>query len=124
MKVIISGELLNSLLSLAKMQHPKESITLLRGGVGHREISIKEFLFPPLSTSGRGFAEFPLHMLPIDFSIVGTAHSHPSGSIRPSPADLNHFYGRIMVIVAYPYTVNQVITYNSKGEKLSLKIVD
>jgi len=122
MKVIISDELLDSLLSFAKTQHPREGIILLRGNMGRREISIKEFMLPPFATSGRGFASFPSHMLPIDFSIVGTAHSHPSGSLRPSTTDLNHFYGRIMVIVAYPYTMSQVAAYNSKGEELSLTI--
>jgi proteasome lid subunit RPN8/RPN11 len=122
MKVIIEDELLGSLLAFARMKHPREGIILLRGNMGQGEISIKEFLLPPFATSGRGFASFPLHMLPIDFSIVGTAHSHPSGSLRPSTNDLNRFYGRIMVIVAFPYTLSQVAVYNSKGEKLSLII--
>jgi len=122
MNVIIKDELLSSLLAFAKMKHPKEGIILLRGNIGDGEISIKEFLLPPFATSGRGFASFPLHKLPIDFSIMGTAHSHPSGSLRPSTTDLNRFYGRIMVIVAYPYILSQVAVYNSKGEKLSLII--
>ena len=122
MNVIIKDELLNSLLVFARMKHPQEGIILLRGNMGDSEISIKEFLLPPFATSGRGFASFPSHRLPIDFSIVGTAHSHPSGSLRPSTTDLNHFYGRVMVIVAYPYTLRQVAVYNSKGEELSLII--
>jgi proteasome lid subunit RPN8/RPN11 len=122
MKVIIDDKLLDSLLLFARRQHPKEGMILLRGNKRQDEISIKEFMLPPFATSGRGFASFPSHMLPIDFSIMGTAHSHPSGSMRPSTTDLNHFYGRIMVIVAYPYSPSQVAVYNSKGEELSLTI--
>lgn len=122
MKVVVPGELLDSLLLFAKMQHPREALLLLRGSVGRDEITIEEHLFPPFASSGRGFAQFRPHMLPIDFSIVGTLHSHPSGSPRPSPTDLNHLYGRIMVIVAYPYTRDRVAVYNKKGERVPLEV--
>jgi len=123
MRVAIPGELLDSMLSFARMQHPREAILLLRGSVGKDEIVIEEHLLPPFATSGRGFAQFPSHMLPIDFSIVGTLHSHPSGSPQPSPTDLNHLYGRIMVIIAHPYTRDRVAVYNKKGERINLEII-
>ena len=122
MEVVIERELLRSLLSFARAKHPNEIVLLLRGEANKGEMIIEEFLLPPFGTGGRGFAEFRPHMLPIDFSIVGTTHSHPSGSARPSPTDLNHFYARVMMIVAYPYTDECVAAYNSKGEALPLKI--
>lgn len=122
MKVAVPGELLDSMLSFAWMQHPQEAILLLRGRVSKDRITIEELLFPPFATSGRGFAQFRPHLLPIDFSIVGTLHSHPSGSPRASPTDLNHLYGRIMVIVAYPYTRDRVTVYDKQGESVPLEI--
>jgi proteasome lid subunit RPN8/RPN11 len=122
MNVAIPGVLLDSMLSFARMQHPREVILLLRGSVGRSWITIEENLLPPFASSGRDFAQFSPHMLPIDFSIVGTLHSHPSGSPRPSPTDLNHFYGRIMMIVAYPYTRDWVAVYDKRGESVSLEI--
>ena len=122
MKVAIPGELLDSMLSFASMQHPREAILLLRGRVSRDEIILEEHLLPPFASTGRGFAQFPSHMLPIDFSIVGTLHSHPSGSPRPSPTDLNHLYGRIMVIIAHPYTRDRVAVYNKKGERIPLEV--
>lgn len=110
------------MLSFAKGVHPNEIVLLLRGEADGGEMIIEEFLLPPFGTSGRGFAEFRPHMLPIDFSIVGTSHSHPSGSVKPSPTDLNHFYAKVMLIVAYPYTDECVAVYNSKGEAIPLKI--
>jgi proteasome lid subunit RPN8/RPN11 len=121
MKVTVPEELLDSILTFARMQHPREVILLLRGSVGRDRITLKEHLLPPFASSGRGFAQFSPHMLPIDFSIMGTLHSHPSGSPRPSPIDLNHFYGRIMMIVAYPYNRDRVAVYNKKGERLPLE---
>jgi len=123
MKVAIPGELLDSILSFARMQHPREAILLLRGRVSRDEITIEEHLLPPFASSGKGFAVFRPHMLPIDFSIMGTLHSHPSGSPRPSPTDLNHLYGRIMMIVAYPYTRDRMAVYNKKGASVPLEIL-
>jgi proteasome lid subunit RPN8/RPN11 len=122
MKVHIDRRALNAMLHLAREQHPHEVILLLRGDVDGDGIRISEFLFPPFATSGSGFAGFPSHMLPIDFTIVGTAHSHPSGSWAPSTTDLNHFYSRIMMILAYPYREDAAAAYNSRGEPLPLVV--
>jgi proteasome lid subunit RPN8/RPN11 len=123
MRVAIEGDMLRSMLSFARERHPDEMILLLRGEAGRDEILIEEFLFPPFGSAGRSFAEFRSHMLPIDFSIVGTAHSHPSGSARPSTTDLNHFYARVMLIIAHPYTDECVGAFNSRGEALPLRIM-
>ena len=82
--VTIKRELLEMLLEGAKTLHPKETIVLLRGKVSKDSISVSEVVIPPLATYGSGFSSFPTHLLPMDFSIVGVAHSHPSGSLRPS----------------------------------------
>ena len=122
MKIAIGCELLESALDLARELHPQEVILLLRGKVNQGEIRIEDFLLPPFASAGLDFARFPSHMLPIDFSIVGTAHSHPSGSVSPSVADLNHFYGKVMLILAYPYKKTRVAAYNSRGELLSFRL--
>jgi proteasome lid subunit RPN8/RPN11 len=63
-------------------------------------------------------------MLPIDFSIVGTMHSHPSGALRPSTTDLNHFYGKIMIITAYPYRSEQdIIVLDGEGNNVNYEII-
>jgi proteasome lid subunit RPN8/RPN11 len=63
-------------------------------------------------------------MLPMDFSLIGTVHSHPSGVAKPSMADLHHSFGRIIMIVAFPYNNEEnIAVYNHSGEKLTLKIV-
>ncbi len=122
MKITIGRGLLESVLELARELHPQEVVLLLRGKVSRGEILIEDFLLPPFASAGLNFAQFPSHMLPIDFSIVGTAHSHPSGSASPSAADLNHFYGRVMLILAYPYRETSVAAYNSRGEWLSFSL--
>ena len=123
--VSMSGELLDSIFEGAKRLYPKETFLLLRGKKSKNEIRISDLVVPPLAVYGYGFANLPFHMLPMDFSVVGTVHSHPSGNITPSSVDLNHFFGRVLMIVGFPFANAQnVAVYDSKGEKLQLQVVD
>jgi len=119
----MSAELLDSIFEGAKRLYPKETFLLLRGKKSKNEIRVSELVVPPLAVYGYGFANLPFHMLPMDFSVVGTVHSHPSGNINPSSVDLNHFFGRILMIVGFPFAgAENVAVYNSNGEKLPLQI--
>lgn len=124
-KVIISSDLLQTILEGAKHIYPRETILLLRGVKKHDVITVTELLVPPLAGYGQGFSHFPLYMMPMDFSIVGTAHSHPSGNITPSHTDLNHFFGRVLMIVGFPFADEKnVVVYNRDGEKLTVEITN
>ena len=119
--VSIRKELLETLLESAKVLHPKETILLLRGKANRATISVSEILIPPLATHGKGFSSFPTHMLPIDFSIIGVAHSHPSGSLQPSVGDLNHPFGKITIIMASPYKgIESLAAYDRDGKRLTI----
>lgn len=120
-KAIINGEALKVFLNFCKSFHPRENVMLIRGRIKNRIAEVKEFLIPPFSNYGEGFSSFPLFTLPLDFSIIGVAHSHPSGEATPSLEDLNHFYGKIMIIAGYPY--DEVCVYNSKAKKIPFEII-
>ncbi len=121
--VSIDHELLETIFEGARRLHPRETVLLLRGKKKKETIEISELLVPPLANYGRRFASVPLHMLPMDFSIVGTVHSHPSGNLTPSTVDLNHFFGRILLIVGFPFAnEGNIAAYNRDGEKLTLHI--
>lgn len=121
--VIIKQEVINSLLSYAQIYHPKEGILLLRGKTSKTEINITSTVIPPLATHSYSFSSFPFYMLPIDSSIVGVAHSHPSGAKQPSIEDLNNFYGRLMVIMAYPYkTGEDIAIFDSAGKPVKFNV--
>ena len=116
--VSISQELLQAIFEGARRLYPKETILLLRGEKKKNLITIFELVVPPLATYGRSFANIRLHMLPMDFSIVGTVHSHPSGSLTPSTTDLNHFFGNILMIVGFPFEDERnVVVYNRSGRR-------
>ena len=123
-KVSIQRSVIESILDYAKACHPKEGILLLRGKTRKGKTIIEEVVIPPLSVRGSGFSHFPLYMLPIDFSIVGTMHSHPSGVLKPSTTDMNHFYGKVMIIVAHPYMSEQdIIVLNGEGNAIEYEIL-
>jgi proteasome lid subunit RPN8/RPN11 len=122
-EVTIPSEILVMVLQSARTLHPKETIFLLRGKAAKNSMIISELIIPPAATYGRGFSTIPMHMLPMDFSIVGTIHSHPSGNLTPSSTDLNKSMGKVIIIVAFPYQgVENVAAYNRYGKRLNLHI--
>ena len=122
-KVVMPKEMLEMILESARRLHPRETILLLRGKSSKNVITISDVLIPPLATYGQRFSAFPSYMLPMDFSIVGAGHSHPSGNINPSVEDQNQSIGRIMLIVGFPYQgIENVAVYNRNGERLVFEV--
>jgi proteasome lid subunit RPN8/RPN11 len=64
-------------------------------------------------------------MLPIYINSVGTFHSHPINSFKPSNADLDFFsrLGKRHLIVAYPYVPESIGVYDSFGKIEKLEVV-
>lgn len=123
--VLLPREILDAIYAGAKQLYPRESFLMLRGKKRKGTICVTDLLLAPFAVHGRGFANFNPYMLPGDVSLVGTVHSHPSGNISPSHVDLNHFFGRILMIVGYPFEGEKCIAvYDSNGEKLPLQITD
>jgi proteasome lid subunit RPN8/RPN11 len=124
MEVIVERGLLSEMLMFAKERHPKEAVLMLRGNGNKESITITDYLFPPFATTNSVSASYPIHMLPIDFSIVGTAHSHPSGSLELSTQDMNNIYGRISMLLGFPYEIGDVAVYNKQAERLIFRVTD
>ena len=123
--VSIKLEILEAIFEGARHLYPRETILMLRGKKSKDIIQINDLIIPPLATYGEGFASYPFHLLPVDFSLVGTVHSHPSGDKTPSDVDLNNFFGRVMMIVGFPYMTDQdVVAYNWSGDRLPILIIE
>lgn len=125
MTVEISRDVLNSIVTYASLLHPREAVLLLRGRVENYRIKVEEVLIPPFAIRGRGFSAIPLTYLPIDFTIVGTVHSHPSGSLEPSTENLTNVYGHTLVIIAYPYRgFEDLAAYTKEGVRLQITLAE
>lgn len=120
--ITIYGSVLDAIQALANDNHPNEIIVLLRGERKGSDFVITEYLIPPFGSGSRGSASFPAHMLPIDFTLVGTAHSHPSGNVTPSTGDFHNFYGRLMMILGPPYDGLNLAVYNKQGESQPVQV--
>jgi len=113
---------LKMILEASKSSYPEEFGAFLRAEKG----VIRELILLPGTVSGQRHAIFKLHMLPIDFTIVGTVHSHPSGVCYPSDADLELFrrYGWLHIIACRPYDSSSWACFNMSGEQIDLKVID
>ncbi len=124
-EVMIARELLDVILENARALYPRETVLLLRGKAKKGRMEITDIVIPPLATHGRGFSTFPAHMLPIDFSLIGSVHSHPSGVAKPSVEDLNRAFGKVIMIVAYPFIGQEsVAVYLHSGERITLYVTE
>jgi proteasome lid subunit RPN8/RPN11 len=123
LNVHIPSNILDAILAGAKELYPRESFLLLRGKKIKGIISVTDLILAPFAAHEEGAVHFNPYMFSGDFSIVGTVHSHPSGNNSPSDTDLNYFFGRILMIVGYPYEgKNCIAAYDSNGDKVPIEV--
>ncbi len=118
----ISRRALDSALASGRSAYPNEFGGVLRAdppGV------ISDLLLVPGGTAGRRHANFHLYMLPADLTVVGTVHSHPSGALHPSAADLRLFrsWGRRHLILGAPFGPGSWRAYDGNGDETHLAVV-
>jgi len=121
----ITRKCLDLISESSKSNYPQEFGALLRVDRVDKNTIIEVVLLPG-TISGNSHAIFHLHMLPIDYSIVGTVHSHPSSITRPSEADLDMFshFGRIHIIVGVsPYGDVSWKSYDYTGNVVTIEII-
>jgi len=123
-KVVFTTDVVNSLLSYSKMNHPREGILLIRGKVRKDVADVTGVVIPPAAVHARSYSSFNWWMIPVDPSYLGVAHSHPSGYAVPSSEDLLHVTGRVMVIMGFPYTDERCLgVYNREGTRIPFEVV-
>lgn len=121
MKYRIKRQALQMIMESAKDSYPNEFAAFLRA---YKE-TIYEIVLLPGTVSGKRSAVYQLYMKPIDFSLVGTVHSHPSGVTLPSPEDLDLFSktGKVHIIVGFPYRITDFAAYDREGKRIDIDVV-
>jgi len=106
----------------ARTNHPKEFIALLDGKVKDNALHITGLLFQPFDASRH--STVMKAFLPPATAGVGSVHSHPSSSIRPSDADRRFFskHGMVHFIIAYPYDKEHLACFDIDGNRLEFKL--
>lgn len=118
----ITRETLDLILEVSKENFPNEFAGVLRCEDG----IITEIMLLPGTISGGRSALLRLHMLPIDYTVVGTVHSHPSEYNNPSAADLGLFrkFGYVHIITKVPYKPDSWKAWDLDGNPYSLEVID
>jgi proteasome lid subunit RPN8/RPN11 len=118
----IDTDVLEMISEASRDSLPNEFVAALRAEDG----VITEILLFPGSYSNEHSAFMHLHMLPIDLSVVGTVHSHPGPSNRPSAEDLHLFgtFGSTHIITCLPYDRRSWRAYDRDGRPVELEVVD
>ncbi len=117
----IEADVLDMVNESAKESFPNEFVAALRAERG----VITEILLFPGSAANEHSAFMNLYHMPIDLSVVGTVHSHPGPSNRPSPEDLRLFgnYGNTHIITCLPYDMRSWRAYNYRGDVIVLEVL-
>lgn len=123
-QVVLLRQVADSIITYAKTWHPNEGLLILRGKKSKGRITVDGLVIPPFSSHGPYYSSFMPHELPLDGSYMGTVHSHPSRSNRPSLEDLNHFYCYVSLIIGYPYEDETIAAYDRDGNSIDVKILD
>lgn len=122
-EIKLKKDVLDSILSYCHMKHPNEGILILRGKSKKGNVLIDGLVIPPFAFNAHSSSGFPHYMLPGDMSYVGTVHSHPSGSARPSMTDLSNFFELISLIVRFPYGDGDIFAWDSNGDSVKRTII-
>ncbi len=117
----IEQDVLEMVNASAKESYPNEFLATMRAEKG----IITEIILVPGTISNYHSGTFQLHMLPIDLSVVGTVHSHPGPSNRPSDEDLHLFgrFGNTHIITCMPFNLKSWRAYNYRGDLVELEVL-
>lgn len=121
-KILITKATSEDIIDFAKTNYPKEFVALLSGHVKEDMLIIDGLLYQPYKASPKSaFITFSEVHIP---EMIGTVHSHPRSSTRPSDVDLTLFAkkGAVHIIIGYPYTEDTISCYDSEGNRMTFKI--
>ena len=117
----IARDTLHFILEASRSSEPNEFAGLLsvEGDI------ISDVLILPGTESSRMSALVRLYMLP-NMSVAGSAHSHPSGDLRPSEPDIIFFSrtGDYHLIVGPPFDMESWVCYDGGGRRRDLAVLD
>ena len=124
-EVQIDKRVIEEVVKIAREADPKEYVALLSGKINKKILKITGLIFLPFKASETS-AVMEVFMMPITTDAVGSIHSHPGPSNRPSDADRIFFgkNGYFHLIICRPYTEATIASYDAFGNPIDYKVVD
>lgn len=130
----IAAEALTFAREAAEDTHPNEFMGLLRVERATRldrtdlapdALVITDVIIVPATKSSPVEARLRSDLVPNDGRTVGSIHSHPSGVLRPSAADLSSFgRGFVHIILGAPYGQDDWQAFDRDGDAMDLPVLD
>jgi len=120
-RIAVKSDVIDSVMDLAKENHPKEFLAFLDGKIKDGVLTIDGILYQEYYATDNSAA--PIFHFP-DKSFYGCVHSHPGYSNRPSNADRMFFrkIGIINMIICRPYDKGSIRFYNHEGEEIKVDV--
>jgi len=120
-EIIIEHTVIEDVIDFANANHPREFVAFFHGIIKNNKLIINSLVYNEFK-SDEGSAT-PIFHFP-DKSFYGSVHSHPTGSNRPSRADLHFFRktGIVNAIIGNPYTKERMRFYDHEGNEINVKI--
>ena len=105
-EVRVDREVLESVIYYSKKSYPNEFLAFFDGEIKDKVLYITGLIFLPGERS-KTSAVIHTEMIPMNTKYMGSVHSHPGPSARPSDADLRTFSrnGYFHMIVCLPYSL-------------------
>ena len=118
----IKRELVESICEAAQNTYPQEFLALIGGDPDNN--LIEELVMVP-AIYGEKFSSLRRDLIPLDFSIIGTVHSHPSRHLRASRGDLVAFpkLGQVHLIIGLPFDLSSLKLFDNKGKELEYEVI-
>ncbi|MBU1929889.1 Mov34/MPN/PAD-1 family protein [Candidatus Micrarchaeota archaeon] len=118
----IKKSVLESIVQAAQNTHPNEFIALLGGNL--KKQIVEEWVILP-SIFGSHHASIRMDLLPYTACTVGSVHSHPGFTNKPSGADKHLFSkeGEIHLIICLPFSFQTIQAYSTKGTPLEFEVI-
>ena len=124
-QITISQSVVADLCEMAQSAHPKEMLAFIASTKGVRKgvVHIDELQLQAYDASENSAHAF-FGNIPMTTSIIGTVHSHPGGSKRPSEADQHLFnkFGYVHAIIGEPYRLQDIRFYNKNGTPIIVRV--
>ncbi|MDO5815887.1 MAG: Mov34/MPN/PAD-1 family protein [Methanobrevibacter sp.] len=122
-EVRVDREVLESVIYYSKKAYPNEFLAFFDGEIKDKILYITSLIFLPGETCETG-AVIHTEMIPMNTKYLGSVHSHPGPSARPSDADLRTFsrHGYFHMIVCLPYSLETFRSYDRYGQPIDYTI--
>lgn len=124
-EVRVDREVLESAIYYSKESYPNEFLAFFDGEIKDKVLYITGLIFLPGERSERS-AIIHTELIPINTKYMGSVHSHPGPSARPSDADLMTFsrHGYFHMIVCLPYSLETFKAYDRYGQPADYTVGD